>query len=92
MSEVTEMTTAPRGSCLITCSPDGGMVWEGLRGMTLFKEVCHWGQALRFQKTSVTPSLLSASFWGSSFECQLLLQPPAALRSPTFHSRPHLKL
>jgi hypothetical protein len=61
MSEGTEMRIAPTGSSLNTCSPEDGTVWKGLRGVTLFKEVCQWGQALRFQKTSVTPSLPSAS-------------------------------
>jgi hypothetical protein len=26
-------------------------VWEGLRGVALWEEVCHWGQASRLRKT-----------------------------------------
>ena len=36
----------------------GGTVWEGLGGVALLEEVCHWGQALRFQDSSQTLSLL----------------------------------
>lgn len=33
---------------LSTWSSAGGTVWEELGGAALMKEVCHWGQALRF--------------------------------------------
>ena len=46
------------GSCLNTWSPVGGTVWERLGGVTLLKEVCHWGQALRFQRSYFIPSVL----------------------------------
>ena len=31
----------------------GGTVWQGLRGLPLLEEVCHWEIALRFQKTHI---------------------------------------
>ena len=34
---------------LKACSPVGGTFWEGLRGVALLEEVCHWKQVLRFQ-------------------------------------------
>jgi hypothetical protein len=36
-----------------------GTVWEGLGGVALFKDMCPWGQVLRFQKTCVIPSVVS---------------------------------
>ena len=43
---------APIGSikCLKAWSLFGDTVLEGLEGMTLLEEMCHWGWALRFQK------------------------------------------
>jgi hypothetical protein len=47
---------------LNTCPPVGGTVWEGLGGVALLEEVCHWGWALMFQKihggSVVSPSVL----------------------------------
>ena len=36
----------------------GGTVWEGLEGVSLLVEVCHWKWALGFQKP--VPFLLSS--------------------------------
>lgn len=41
---------------LNTWSPTGWTVWEGLGGMTVVEEVCHWDRALVFQKTCAIPS------------------------------------
>ena len=32
-------------ACLVSV---GGTVWEGLGGVALLEEVCHWGLPLRF--------------------------------------------
>lgn len=42
-------------------TPSDGTVWQGWRSMASFKGVCHWEQALRFQKTHYIPSVLSPS-------------------------------
>lgn len=44
---------------LNTGSPIGGSVWEGLGALS--EKVCHWGLALRVQKTQAILSALSAS-------------------------------
>ena len=41
--------------CLNAWSPDGGPVGEGLGGMALLEEVCHWREVLGFQKPKPTP-------------------------------------
>ncbi|EDL00606.1 mCG1042685, partial [Mus musculus] len=28
-----------------------GIIWEGSEGVALLEEICHWGWALRFQKS-----------------------------------------
>lgn len=40
-----------------TLSPVNGNVWEGFGNVALLEEVCHWEQALKFQKTSTIPSM-----------------------------------
>lgn len=35
---------------LNSCSTVGEIVWEGLKGVALLEEVCHWGWALSFKK------------------------------------------
>lgn len=42
---------------LNTWFPVGGTVWLGLEGVTFLEEMCHWGQALRFQKTHIIPRM-----------------------------------
>jgi hypothetical protein len=44
---------------MITWSPAVGTFWEGLGGVALFEEVCHWLQALGCQKTHTIPSVAS---------------------------------
>lgn len=40
-----------RLTCLNACLvPIGGTVLEGLAGVVVLEELCHWGWALRFQK------------------------------------------
>jgi hypothetical protein len=43
--------------CMYVCL----YVWEGLGGMALTEEVCHWEWTLKFQKTHTIPSVLWAS-------------------------------
>ena len=33
-----------------------GTVWEGLGGVALMEELCHWGWALRFEKAPAIPN------------------------------------
>ena len=40
---------------LNTWSPVGGNIWEGLGGVVLLEEVCHWGWDLRFKKPTSFP-------------------------------------
>ena len=42
--------------------PVGRTIWEGLGGVALLEEVCHWGWALRFHK----PTLLYKPITGLS--------------------------
>lgn len=58
---------------LKTQSPGSRTLWKGLGGV-LLSEVCHWGWALRFQKTCTIPCLLLVD-WDVSFG--MLLQSPA---------------
>jgi hypothetical protein len=44
--------TPHRLICLNTWSSIGGIVWEGLGGVDLLEEVCHWGWALRFNRVA----------------------------------------
>ena len=39
---------------LNACFSVGGTVWEGLRGVALLEQVCHWVWALRFQKPTLS--------------------------------------
>jgi hypothetical protein len=48
--------------CSNAWSPTGGTVWEGLRGVSLLEEVCHWGWALWFQEPKPVP----VSFFSTS--------------------------
>lgn len=57
-------------SYLTVWSPVGGTVSEGLGGMILLEEMCHWGWTSRFQKThailnvdSPSPTYKSGSRW-----------------------------
>lgn len=70
---------------------------EGLRGVALMEEVCHWGWTVRFQKH--TPGLVSQSThsqphpphaYGSNLSSQLLLQ--WELRHAPHHKGPGLTL
>ena len=46
--------TGPHGvKCLNSWIPVGGTVWEGLGGVALFEEVCHWEWALKFPVCSL---------------------------------------
>lgn len=54
-------TASHRPICWNIWSLVGGTVWEGLGGITLSEKLYHWGQALKFQKIHVIPSLFSAS-------------------------------
>lgn len=46
---------------LNTPSPVGGAIGVGLGPIVLLKDICHCGQALRFQEPCATPTKLSAS-------------------------------
>lgn len=48
------MKVAPTGLASIV-----GTGWEGLGAMDLLEEDCHWGQVLRFHKTSTFHSVPS---------------------------------
>lgn len=63
-------------------SPVGGIVWEGLGGVALLKEFCHWEQALRFHKTgAISQSALCLLFAIQDVSTQLFLAPylPSAI-------------
>lgn len=60
--------------CLKTWLPDGEAVCEGLSGMNLLEEVGRWVRALRFQKPSTVPGVLSCAC-GSNCELSFVLQP-----------------
>jgi hypothetical protein len=45
----------PRLIYLNTWSSVGGTLWEGLEGVALLEEVCHWKWGLRFQKLMPLP-------------------------------------
>lgn len=39
-----------RLKCMNAWVPGDGPIWEKLGGVALLEEICHWGQALMFQK------------------------------------------
>jgi hypothetical protein len=57
--------------------PVSGSVWEGLRGMALQEDVCHWGQALRFKKIPTISGVCISLYLliiSQNVSTQLLLQ------------------
>lgn len=61
----------PRGSSL-------NSVWQGWEGMALLEKVCHWEQALEFQKTAAISNVFSTfclkiQMWVFSCFCHRLL-------------------
>jgi hypothetical protein len=69
-------------------SPVDGTVGEGLGDVTLSEKVCHWGWALKFQKTQAILNMVSFCFWLVSqvVNSQLLLQRPIIVPSRHHHS------
>lgn len=47
---------SPTGSCLNTLI--GGTVWEGVGGVVLLEEICHWGMGFEVSKYSHLPRCL----------------------------------
>lgn len=68
---------------LNACFPVGGTVWEGLGGIALLDDVCHWVQTLRFQKPKPFPFKSLSAWWllSQDVNSQLLLQCRACLRA-----------
>ena len=67
---------SPISSYLNTWYQCGRTIWEKIIRCGLMKGVCHWGQALRFQKTHTIASVLSGSClwitrWALSWSCCL---------------------
>lgn len=85
-----------RLTCFNVWSKVDETVWEGLRGMVLLGKMCHWGQAMRFQKPisypdsppfPTSPSLsLSLMLW---LRIKLSVTAPAPSFPPAFLHAPH---
>ena len=62
--------------------PVGGTVWEGLGGVALLEEVCHWGQALYSLclSVSVSVSVSVSPTWRS--KCALSAAPTLTFDLP----------
>jgi hypothetical protein len=45
---------------LNTWRPGGGTIWEGLGGVALLEEMCHWEWVWKFPKTCAIPSVPSS--------------------------------
>ena len=73
---------------LTAWSPAGGTVWEGLGGMALLEEVCHWRWVLRFQKPMLFHLALFASLSASHLwiRCKLSATIPAPRLPATTYS------
>ena len=68
--------------CLNTWSPVGETVREGLGGVALLEEVCHWGRALKLQRPLSFPAnLLCLVVVSQDVRSQLLLQCHACLHA-----------
>jgi hypothetical protein len=59
--------------CLTTWSSVGRIVWEGLGGVILLAEVCHWWQTWRFQKTCFQPPFMDFKCLNYPFQHALAL-------------------
>jgi hypothetical protein len=64
--------------CLSTWFPVGGTIWEGLGGLALLKEGCHWEQALSVVCLLSLPSSTFPVVF-QDVSSQLLLQHEASL-------------
>lgn len=62
------------GNLFQTC----GTVWEGLGDTVLLEEVCHCGQALRFQRTHEVPIVSSLTSARIGQNVNIKMQPGAA--------------
>lgn len=71
------MRMAPqRPVCLNACSLIGRTVWKGLRGIALLEDVCHWGQALGFQKPMQFPVSSLPLVYGTKFKLSATVPMP----------------
>ena len=72
--------------------PDGISVWEGLGGVALREEVCHWGRPLRFQKAVKHPqgaALCLLLIHQDVSSCHRAFAPPLWLYGSELHTQLH---